>query len=111
MLIGRMIEDNGEPSAAFQEFISGMVSGFITARQHLNDRADFYVLVVQTKDDRNSYWGLIDFGTMPEEDATYHALNHFYAATRMVGEMKIRGFGIIDLETIRARKPIPILMP
>lgn len=101
-------EDSHENLRAMSD---DMVAQALRTRRLNNIDADFFVLAVMYgTDKRVSYWGVLDFKTMPEEDLYVEAYRRFHAAMHEIEE-PVHGYGIVEVGMVLNRTPIGGFQP
>lgn len=90
----------------------------VTVDKVLDDRqrfgrksvGDFFVVVIFEKNKRLSYWGIIDFETIPEEDIYLEVARRFDGAGKVLHDRAI-GFGLVDMISVLQRTVDPPELP
>lgn len=101
----RMMDDDNQPTPHFQRIVEDIVRNTLTIRKQVPTAGDFFCPAVCNKDGNVSYWGVLDFGEIPEEDYYIEAERRFYSATQCLGEENITGFGLVGMPAVIQRQP------
>lgn len=100
-----LMDEHDEPTPHFLAIVEGMTRGAITGHKTVPGVGDFYVPAICNTDGNVSYWGILDFTLTPEEDLFIEIERRFLAATQLLGQENIAGFGIVTLGAVIHRAP------
>lgn len=105
--MNEMLTEDGHPTPQFKEMISATVADWIRHDDVMGNKTQFLVMAIQEFDGRKSYWGMIDLKDTPQEDLYVEIERRFYCAYRTIGQNKIHGLGLLDVQAVLARAPLP----
>lgn len=98
------LQPGSDSNANFDTMIGEIVSGFLQVKAANGPAAgDFFVMVIYGRDERITYWGLLDLSEMCEEDIYTEMAQRFRAGRDAIGVGAVRGYGILDIGTVLYR--------
>ena len=103
-MLNDLLDDNGQPLPMFHKIVRGMTEDVLK-----HPPQTFLVPIVETRDGKISYWGLIDPRDTPDEDWQLELNRRFYSACKLLDQKQIKAFHLCDINGVLAgqfRKPI-----